>query len=306
MRLLPLMFALFLPFSLLAQEAAPPADAAAAEAPAAENDSVQAFVDSLKFQDGQVTLTAARATLNLPQSLRYLDGADAERVLTDLWGNPPGSDAIGMLVPADISLADGDRSWAIVLQYEEEGYVSDENAQEIDYTEMMQEMQASAADNNEARKQQGYGGVEIVGWAEPPRYDAGTHKLHWAKELAFEGQGEHTLNYDVRVLGRHGVLVMQAVAGIGQLGQIKPGMGEALAAVDFNEGARYADFNPATDKAAEYGLAALVAGGIAAKTGLWAKLLALLIAGKKLVIAAVVLLLAGIGKLFGKKKAGAA
>jgi uncharacterized membrane-anchored protein len=306
MRLLPLMFALFLPFSLLAQEAAPPADAAAAEAPAAENDSVQAFVDSLKFQDGQVTLTAARATLNLPQSLRYLDGADAERVLTDLWGNPPGSDAIGMLVPADISLADGDRSWAIVLQYEEEGYVSDEDAQEIDYTEMMQEMQASAADNNEARKQQGYGGVEIVGWAEPPRYDAGTHKLHWAKELAFEGQGEHTLNYDVRVLGRHGVLVMQAVAGIGQLGQIKPGMGEALAAVDFNEGARYADFNPATDKAAEYGLAALVAGGIAAKTGLWAKLLALLIAGKKLVIAAVVLLLAGIGKLFGKKKAGAA
>ncbi len=305
MRLLPLMFALALPFSLLAQEAAPPADAAA-EAPAAAGDSVQAFVDSLKFQDGQVTLTAARATLNLPRSLRYLDGADAERVLTDLWGNPPGSDAIGMLVPADISLADGERSWAIVLQYEEEGYVSDEDAQEIDYTEMMQEMQASAADNNEARKQQGYGAVDIVGWAEPPRYDAGTHKLHWAKELAFEGQGEHTLNYDVRVLGRHGVLVMQAVAGIGQLSQIKPGMSEALAAVDFNEGARYADFNPATDKAAEYGLAALVAGGIAAKTGLWAKLLALLIAGKKLVIAAVVLLFAGIGKLFGKKKAGAA
>lgn len=300
MRLLPLMFALFLPLSVLAQEAAPPAGATT------EGDSVQTFVDSLRFQDGQVALSAARATLHLPQSLRYLDAADAERVLTDLWGNPPGSDAIGMLVPADISLADGDRSWAIVLQYEEEGYVSDEDAQEIDYTEMMQEMQASAADNNEARKAQGYGGVEIVGWAEPPRYDAGTHKLHWAKELAFEGQGEHTLNYDVRVLGRHGVLVMQAVAGIGQLGQIKPGMSEALAAVDFNEGARYADFNPATDKAAEYGLAALVAGGIAAKTGLWAKLLALLVAGKKLVIAAVVLLFAGIGKLFGKKKEGAA
>lgn len=305
MRLLPLMFALFLPLSLLAQEAAPPAEAAA-EAPADEGDNVQAFVDSLKFQDGQVTLTAARATLNLPQGLRYLDAADAERVLTDLWGNPPGSEAIGMLVPADISLADGERSWAIVLQYEEEGYVSDEDAQEIDYSEMMQEMQASAADNNEARKAQGYGAVEIIGWAEPPRYDAASHKLHWAKELAFEGQDEHTLNYDVRVLGRHGVLVMQAVAGMGQLAQIKPGMSEALAAIDFNQGARYADFNPATDKAAEYGLAALVAGGIAAKTGLWAKLLALLVAGKKLVAAAVVLLFAGIGKLFGKKKEGAA
>lgn len=306
MRLLPLLFALFLPFALCAQEAQPPADPAAAEAPAGEGDGVQAFIDSLKFQDGQITLSAARASLTLPSGLRFLDGADAERVLTDLWGNPPGSNAIGMLVPADISLADGERSWAIVLQYEEEGYVSDEDAQEIDYTELLQEMQASAAESNEARKAQGYGSVEIVGWAEPPRYDASSHKLHWAKELAFEGQGEHTLNYDVRVLGRHGVLVMQAVAGIGQLAQIKPGMTQALAAVEFGEGARYADFNPATDKAAEYGLAALVAGGVAAKTGLWAKLLALLVAGKKLVIAAVVLLFAGIGKLFGRKKEGAA
>ena len=93
----------------------------------------------------------------------------------------------------------------------------------------------------------------------------------------------------------------RAIAGISQLSAIKPGMGEALGAVDFNQGARYADFNPNTDHVAEYGLAALVAGGIAAKTGLLSKLLALLIAGKKLVIGAFVLLAAGVSKLFGKK-----
>src|SRR2546426_2131137 len=35
-----------------------------------------------------------------------------------------------------------------------------------------------------------------------------------------------------------------------------------------NEGHRYADFVPGTDKVAEYGIAALIAGGVAAKAGL--------------------------------------
>lgn len=301
MRLIALLFALSLATTLPAQE--PAAEAAAEGDHAAQ---VQAFVDALDFQDGKVSLAAARAELNLPASFRFLGAADAEKVLSQLWGNPPGSDAIGMLVPADISLADHERSWAIVLQYEEEGYVSDEDAQEIDYNELLADMQASARESNEARKEQGFGAVEIVGWAESPRYDASAHKLHWAKELAFEGEPVHTLNYDVRVLGRHGVLVMRAVAGIGQLAQIKPGMTEALGAAEFVDGARYADFDSSTDKVAGYGLAALVAGGMAAKTGLWAKILALLIAGKKLVIGAVILVGVGIARLFGKKASGPA
>ena len=44
----------------------------------------------------------------------------------------------------------------------------------------------------------------------------------------------------------------------------KPIARTLLAAVAFNEGKRYADFNSHTDKIAEYGLAALI-GGIAAK-----------------------------------------
>jgi uncharacterized membrane-anchored protein len=35
--------------------------------------------------------------------------------------------------------------------------------------------------------------VTLGGWAEPPSYDKATHKMYWAKELAF-GTGEHTLN----------------------------------------------------------------------------------------------------------------
>ncbi len=268
--------------------------------------SAEAFVATLKFQEGTVKLPQAKATLTLPQSFRFLDAADAERVLSELWGNPPGSEAIGMLVPTAASLADSEASWAIVLQYDDDGYVSDEDAKDIDYNDMLTDMQEEASASNEERQQQGFGAVELVGWAETPRYDAAAHKLHWAKELAFEGEDAHTLNYDVRVLGRHGVLVMRAVAGIGQLASIKPGMGEALAAVEFDQGARYADFNPDSDRTAEYGLAALIAGGVAAKSGLLTKLLALLFAAKKLVIGGIAAIGYGISRMFGKKKDGGA
>ncbi|HWS26471.1 MAG TPA: DUF2167 domain-containing protein [Xanthomonadales bacterium] len=292
MRLFALLTAVFLATTVHAQT---PAEAEAAN-PA------EAFVATLKFQDGTVNLPQAKATLTLPQGFRFLDAADAERVLSELWGNPPGSEAIGMLVPAATSLADAEASWAIVLQYDDDGYVSDEDAKDIDYGEMLVDMKEEASASNEERQQQGFGAVELVGWAETPRYDAAAHKLHWAKEIAFEGEDAHTLNYDVRVLGRHGVLVMRAVASIGQLASIKPGMSEAIAAVEFDQGARYADFNPDSDRTAEYGLAALVAGGVAAKSGLLTKLLALLFAAKKLVIAGVAAIGYGIMKVFGKKK----
>lgn len=293
MRLLAVVSALCFSLSISAQEAAPEAAA----------DPHAAFVATLTFQDGRIPLPQANATLNLPASFRYLAPADAARVLSDFWGNPPGQETAGMLVPSAISLADPERSWAIVLQYEAEGYVSDADAQEIDYTELLAEMKEGTAAENDAREEQGYGRVELVGWAEAPRYDAAAHKMHWAKEIAFSDAPEHTLNYDVRVLGRNGVLTMQAVANMSQLADIKPGMSEALAAVEFDQGARYADFNPDTDKVAGYGLAALVAGGIAAKTGLLSKLLVLLLAFKKLVIGGVVLLGYGIMKLLGRKKA---
>jgi len=70
---------------------------------------------------------------------------------------------------------------------------------------------------------------------------------------------------------------------------------------DFDAGQRYADFNPSTDKLAAYGIAALVAGGIAAKAGLFAKLGVILLAAKKFIILAVAAVGAALKKLFGGK-----
>ena len=54
--------------------------------------------------------------------------------------------------------------------------------------------------------------------------------------------------------------------------------------VEFNPGNRYADFNSGTDKVAEYGIAALILGGVAAKAGLLKAILAVLLAAKFVVI----------------------
>jgi uncharacterized membrane-anchored protein len=110
----------------------------------------------------------------------------------------------------------------------------------------------------------------------------------------------------VRVLGREGVLSMQAVAPMDQLAQVRTDMRPLLDVAEFNEGHRYAEFDSKSDRVAAYGLGALIAGGVAAKAGLFAKLFAILLAAKKFIIIAVVALGGFIAKLFGKKKDEAA
>ncbi len=259
------------------------ASAVSAQAPAAPQMTLEQFEASLHYQTGKITLPGAIATLNLPANFRYLPPADTEKVLVQGWGNPPGNTTLGMIVPADTSLV-SEKGWGVIVTYEADGHVPDGDADTIKYDELLKEMQESMVEANVERKKQGYAPMTLVGWAENPSYDKTSHKLYWAKELRTEGDTGNGLNYNIRVLGRKGVLVLNAVAGMGQIAEIKKEMKNVTAFTDFTPGNRYADFDSATDKTAEYGLAALVAGGVASKMGLFAKLFAFLLAFKKLIV----------------------
>lgn len=274
----------------------------AADAPPKTMTAAQ-FEASLKYKKGEVALPGGVATLKIPDSFRYLDPKDAERVLVQAWGNPSGDGTLGMLFPAGASPV-SDNGWGVVITYEEDGYVSDKDADSINYDSLIKEMKEGTAESNKEREKQGYQTVDLVGWAAKPYYDKDAHKLYWAKELAFGGNAEHTLNYNIRVLGRRGVLVLNAVAGMDQLVSVEKDMRNVLAFTDFNPGYRYADFDSKTDKTATYGIAALVAGGLAAKAGLFTKLFAVLLAAKKLVIVGVVAIGAFIANLLKRKKTG--
>jgi uncharacterized membrane-anchored protein len=259
---------------------------------------VREFVASLKFRGGEIPIPGADARFRFDDQFRYLGQADAQRVLEQLWGNPPDQSVLGLVVPRGRGLLD-DNGWAVVVTYSDEGYVSDEDAAAIDYDELLAGMKEETQDENAARKEAGYEAIELIGWATPPRYDAASNKLYWAKELAFDGSQRHTLNYDIRVLGRRGYLSLNAVANMDDLADVQAGMQKLLPLTDFDSGARYADFDGSTDKIAAYGIAALIGGGIAAKAGLFAKLGALLLGLKKLLIPLVLVLAA-----FGRKVAG--
>ncbi|MBZ4407656.1 DUF2167 domain-containing protein [Myxococcus sp. XM-1-1-1] len=246
---------------------------------------------------GVVVLGNGLAKMNVPSNFGYLSPEDAEKVLVEVWGNPPGTKTLGMLVPSDVSV-DSPEGWGVVIQYDDDGHVEDKDAASIDYAELLEEMQEGTREENKERTRAGFEAVDLVGWAATPHYDASTRKLYWAQELAFGGSKEHTLNYAVRVLGKEGVLVLNAVSSMVALPQVEKDMKQVLAFTEFQQGHRYEDFDPSTGRVAAYGVAGLVAGKVAAKAGLFKGLLAVLLAGKKVVIAGVVMLFVALGKLF--------
>ncbi|WP_339531426.1 DUF2167 domain-containing protein [Pseudomonas mucidolens] len=259
------------------------------------------FLASLKQQTGIVTLPSGIATLRLSDEFYYLDPKDTERLLTDGWGNPPGFKTLGMIVPKAVSPL-SQRGWGVIVSYKDDGHVSDEDAAKIDYAELLKQMQEDDAEDNKERQKQGYSGLHLLGWAEPPHYDRQSHKMYWARELKADDAEQNTLNYSIRVLGREGVLELNAVAAMADLPTIKQELPKVLAFTNFTDGNLYTDYNPSTDKLASYGLAALVAGGIAGKAGLFAKIGIFLLAAKKFLVIGVVALLALVRKLFNRNK----
>jgi uncharacterized membrane-anchored protein len=271
---------------------------------AQEPEAAEEAPPQFSYQTGNITLPNKVATLHLGEKYRYLDAGETNKLLV-AWGNYGDDSTQGAIVPADVDPM-ADSGWAVILTYIDEGHIDDADAADIDYDDMLKDMKEGTEGNNEARKEAGFEAVHLVGWAESPRYDAATKKLYWAKELDFEGSPAHTLNYDVRILGREGVLSMNAVASMNQLQQIRTEMRPLIDTAEFNEGYRYAEFNSKTDRMAEYGLGALIAGTLAAKAGLFAKLGVFLLAFKKFIIIGLVAVGGLLAKLFGKKKDEAA
>lgn len=230
---------------------------------------LMAQIDTLHYQTSGTVAIGSVASLDIPKGFKYLDGKQAGFVLHDLWGNPP-QESLGMLIPEDQSpYLPG--CWVVDMTYEEDGHVKDDDAKDIKYDELLKQMQEQIKEANPERVKQGGRAIELTGWAEQPSYDAATHKLYWAKKLKALEDSLETLNYNIRILGRKGVLVLNAIGDLDQLNEIKANNATLLKATNFTKGNTYEEFNSSIDKVAAYGIAGLIAGGILAKTGLLAK-----------------------------------
>jgi uncharacterized membrane-anchored protein len=255
-----------------------------------------AFYEGLHRQTGAINVAGGKVQINVPATHYFVGAEEARHIIVDIWGNPPNS-AEGV---EGIIFRDGANpmlgAWGALVQYSAEGHVPDDEARTINYDNLLRDMQSGTREENTWRTQHHYPTISVVGWAERPHYDQAAHKLYWAKDLLFGGETNHSLNYDIRVLGREGYLVVSFVATMEELELIRAEAPAVMTMANFTPGNTYADYREGVDHRAAYGIGGLIAGGalaaVAQKTGLIALLLAV---GKKFIV----LIMAGFAGIGG-------
>lgn len=230
-----------------------------------EMDRRASIAAALTYDTGIVILGQGLATLHLPEGYRYLNPVDADRLLSEIWGAVPGDFTLGLIVPPGVTVTH-DEAWWVLLRYDTLGHVDDGNGLPDPDALMKYHMEVEETRNvdrmgaNNPRK-------DILGWGVRPAYDPAHRTLHWAVEsrLAWwDGKAfqyaSSQLEYQVRILGRRGMIRMEAGVGAGRRQDLRTAMAPLLAAVAFQPGFRYSDFDPSVDKEADMELAGLITG----------------------------------------------
>ncbi len=241
-----------------------------------------------EFKPGPATAKLGSwASVEVPAEFIYT-GSRGAKMMLEALGNPADGSNNGIVMPEDLS-----KDWFLVFTFEEIGYVSDEDSDDLDAAEILTSLREGTEHGNEMRRQRGWPTIRIDGWVVEPHYDGASKNLEWGTELVDE-QGNRSLNYKIDVLGRRGVMHIVLVADPEGYEPVLAQVRTLIKGFEYSSGQEYAAFEEG-DKIAEYGLAALIAGGAAAvalKTGFLAKFW-------KLIVAGFAALAAGIGKLFG-------
>jgi uncharacterized membrane-anchored protein len=273
---------------------------------------VQAGTAEDRQKEGEAAVAAARAAtvkgpsditlrdqavLKLPAGMEYIPQPQAGRLMQAM-GNSSDDRLIGLVQSS------GDPQWLVVARYEAAGYIKDDDAKDWNVDDLYKSLKEGTEEGNKRRREQGFPELEIVGWVQKPSYDAAAHRLVWsmAARTPGENDAQQSINYNTYALGREGYITLNLITSRATIEADKPVAGQLLSALNFNGGKGYADFNSSTDKVAEYGLAALVAGVAVKKLGLFAVIAAFFLKFAKVALLAGAGLLAVIGKFFSRKK----
>lgn len=240
-----------------------------------------------------------QAVLKLPDGYFFIPKAEGARIMRALGNTISESSFAGLIVgtkPSD--------QWIVVTRYIKEGYIKDDDARNWNADELLQNLKDGTEESNKDRVARGFPELEVLGWVEKPTYDSSAHRLVWsllAKEKDEPDAAEKSINYNTYALGRDGYFSLNLLTTASGVGTDKGAAHELLAALSYNAGKGYEDFNAATDHIAEYGIAALVGGVVAKKLGLFALIGVFVAKFAKLIGVAVVAFAGGIWSFFRRK-----
>jgi uncharacterized membrane-anchored protein len=242
------------------------------------------------------------AEIDVPEGFMFAGPADAQKFM-ELNENIPDPMTMGVLQP----IAD-DETWFLVFEYGDTGHVHDDEKTKIDADALLKHKQAVEVRANEERRKRGYVAMHCKDWLIRPAYDADTRSLAWALRLEVDGPDgkvSEVCNYNLRILGRSGVMSTTLVCAPQEISGLVPRVKQLLKGFEYVPGQRYGEWR-AGDKVAAYGLTGLITGGAAVaavKSGLAAKLLAAVAKMGKVIFLAVIAIFGGICKLlFGGRK----
>jgi uncharacterized membrane-anchored protein len=240
-------------------------------------------VQSIKWQKGPGSASLGDvADIKVPDGFVFAGAADTIKLM-DVMGNIPSHHELGLL-------ANGESDWFVVYEFENIGYVRDDEKNSLDADVLLKSIRQSTDRGNKIRKKRGLPALLNIDWITKPHYDETTHNLEWTIK-GEDDTGDTFVNHNTRLLGRKGMMVVTLVADPESIATVLPEFRTSLKDFAFKAGNTYAEFRSG-DKLAGYGLTALVAGGAAAvavKTGLFKYL------GKFLVF-----ILAGLAAFFKK------
>jgi uncharacterized membrane-anchored protein len=209
------------------------------------------------------------ADINIPEGYQFTGKRGAQTVLQMEHNIPTGTE-LGVLVPSDANA-----TWFMIFRFDETGYIKDDDKNSLDANALLNNIKEGTEAANVERQKHGWKPLHVAGWEKTPFYDPQTHNLTWAILGKGDDPGDTGwVNHSIRLLGRRGTMKVNLVASPTEYAVITPEFNTLIAGFNYNQGSRYADFVKG-DKVAEYGLAALIAGGAGAvllKTGLLAKL----------------------------------
>jgi len=233
-----------------------------------------------------------QAQIDLPAGMILFERTEAQELMRKV-GNGA-EHVVAAIVPAS------DATWSVVIEASDVGYVSDDDASDLDASEMLEQFKQGTLAQNKQRATMGIPDLFVDGWSERPRYEAATRHLVWGLNL--HDKDSKVVNFFTRFLGRNGYLSVNLIDDPSTLEASKTQALSILTAVHFAPGARYED-HVDSDHSSGLGLKALVLGGtgvvIAKKTGI---LIAIALALKK----GFIVVFAAIGGffrwLFGRKK----
>jgi uncharacterized membrane-anchored protein len=203
----------------------------------------------------RVNLGENIAMIEMGQDYLFADATDTRKLMESV-GNPPTNHEVGLIIPKN-----REAGWFIVFEYRPVGYVRDTEKDNIDSDAILKSIKAGTEKANKVREEKGFAPLNVIGWYEKPHYDTRSNNFVWAL-LAESNEGK-VVNYNVRLLGRHGFMSTVLVTDPSTLAACKPEVDNIIKNFSYKSGKSYAEFVKG-DKVAQYGLTALIAGGAGA------------------------------------------